>query len=174
MDEKPNQILNEIDQTRDRLGRNLGELENRLKDTVDWRTQFERHPVAMMGAAFGGGLLLSSFILGGSGSRSSRSSWAGSSSRSNFSSAPSPGTHYQKQKAVELIDNVRGALIGLAATRLKTFLAEAVPGFQEHFQETEQKTQQGGTAHSSSASPSHSAGTGTAPTQAANVTSSIP
>ena len=39
----------------------------------------------------------------------------------------------QKQKAFETWDNIKGALIGVAATRFQSFLGEMVPGFHEQF-----------------------------------------
>jgi hypothetical protein len=61
------QIENDIDRARGDLKSNLEELENRAKDMADWRTQFDRHPGAMLGVALLGGALLA--MLGGSSSR---------------------------------------------------------------------------------------------------------
>ena len=58
MDEKPDQIMNHIESQREQLGRNLNELETRVKRTTDWRAQFDRNPMLTMGVALGGGLLL--------------------------------------------------------------------------------------------------------------------
>src|SRR3982751_523792 len=85
MDEKPDQIMSHIESQRDQLGRNLNELETRVKGATDWRVQFDKNPMLMMGVALGGGLLLGS-IVGGSKKSSSRSSW--SSSSRNYSSSP--------------------------------------------------------------------------------------
>ena len=41
---------------------------------------------------------------------------------------------------METWDNIKGALIGVAATRFKDFVAEVIPGFQEQYQRTEAKT----------------------------------
>jgi len=40
---------------------------------------------------------------------------------------------------LETWDNIKGALIGVAATRFKDFVGEVVPGFHEQFQKTEEK-----------------------------------
>jgi hypothetical protein len=90
MDERPDQILNHIEAQRDELGRNLNELETRVKQSTDWRTYFDRNPMMMLGAALGGGLLLGSMVGGGSvhrmtGRRSKRIRGAYSTS-SNYSS----------------------------------------------------------------------------------------
>jgi hypothetical protein len=57
--ESPDQIEDHIRSTRNELGDNLEELENRIKDATDWRVQFARHPVVFIGGAFAIGILLS-------------------------------------------------------------------------------------------------------------------
>jgi hypothetical protein len=58
MDEKPDQIIGHIEAQRDQLGRNLNELEEKVRRTTDWRTYFDRNPMLVLGAAMGGGLFL--------------------------------------------------------------------------------------------------------------------
>ena len=86
MDEKPDEIMNHIESQRDQLGRNLNELETRVKRTTDWRAQVDRNPMMAVGVALGGGLLLGS-IVGRWCIRSGRSSWSSSTAAKNYSSA---------------------------------------------------------------------------------------
>lgn len=72
MDEKPDQIIGQIEAQRDELGRNLNELETRVRRSTDWRTYYDRNPMMMLGAALGGGILLGSVV----GSRGSSSSYS--------------------------------------------------------------------------------------------------
>jgi hypothetical protein len=51
--------VSEIDRTREELRSNFEELEARAKDVADWRSQFRRHPGAMLVGALVGGMLLS-------------------------------------------------------------------------------------------------------------------
>lgn len=55
-------IEHEIAEEKDALRYNVGELKERAREVVDWRTQVERHPLALMGAAAVGGLLLASVL----------------------------------------------------------------------------------------------------------------
>lgn len=64
MGEKSSQITREIENTRAELGSNLQELERKVKRMTDWRQQFEKSPFAMIGMAFGGGLLLGAAVAG--------------------------------------------------------------------------------------------------------------
>jgi hypothetical protein len=47
---------------------------------------------------------------------------------------------------LETWDNIKGALVGVAATRFKEFVGEVVPGFHEQFQRTEEKAKEGETS----------------------------
>lgn len=174
MDEKPDQIINDIDSQRERLGANLNELESRVRSATDWKTQFDRHPLMFLGAAVGGGMLLSG-VLGSSGSsgRSYSGGYSGSSSGypgssagtsyrssgSDSSSNASSGygltsehaaTDFQRRRAAQAIDSIRGALIAYAANRAKEFLNELLPGFEQHYHETEKKAYAGSAQGASS------------------------
>jgi hypothetical protein len=63
MGETSDQIAREIDRRRAALGRDLEVLEGRVKRFADWRFQFQKRPLLMTGLAFGGGVLLSRFLL---------------------------------------------------------------------------------------------------------------
>jgi hypothetical protein len=158
MDEKPDQIMSHIESQRDQLGRNLNELESRVKRTTDWRAQFDRNPMLMMGVALGGGLLLgtmtasSSHKLGRrswspsssseygtsslSGSQGYSSMGPGSGMKSSFSS---PVMREQKRKASDTLEHIKSALIGFATAKVKEFMTEALPGFNLHLEEAEQR-----------------------------------
>ena len=56
------QIEKQIDAKRNQLGENLNELEGKLRDVMDWRVQFDAHPLPLLGIAFGAGLLLASMV----------------------------------------------------------------------------------------------------------------
>ena len=58
MGETPDEIKREIEETRQRIGANLSQLENRAKQALDWRSQFARRPWAFVGGAFGAAFLL--------------------------------------------------------------------------------------------------------------------
>jgi hypothetical protein len=62
MGKTADQIVSDIDLTREELKSNLEELETRMKSVTDWRTQFERHPGKMAAAALVGGVLLSMML----------------------------------------------------------------------------------------------------------------
>jgi hypothetical protein len=134
MGQTTHQIEAHIEDTRKDLGSNLHELERKVKSVTDWKQHFQSNPMTMLGVAFGGGILLATML----GGRKNRRGERGFPSHAT-GSEPHAGTEQQKHKALETWDNIKGALIGVAATRFKDFVGEIVPGFQEQFQGTEEK-----------------------------------
>jgi hypothetical protein len=136
MGERSDQITREIEETRGDLGSNLQELETKVKDATDWRRQFQKSPLTMIGIAFGGGILLSR-ALGGS-SNPSRRYRSRDDGHEKSSHRETAGTRYEMKKAVDTWDTIKGALIGVAASKAKDFLRGAVPGFHEEYSKVEQ------------------------------------
>jgi hypothetical protein len=136
MGQTTHQIEAHIDSARENLGSNLNELERKVKSVTDWKQHFQTSPMTMLGLAFGGGILLATAL----GGRNRRGRGARDFSREATGPQPHSGTDHQKFKALETWDNIKGALIGVAATRFKDFVGEVIPGFEEQFRTTEQKT----------------------------------
>ncbi len=134
MGQATSQIEAHIENTRADLGSNLHELEQKVKSATDWKQHFQTNPMTMLGVAFGGGILLATMM----GGRKSRRGDRGFASHAG-GSEPHAGTDHQKHKALETWDNIKGALIGVAATRFKDFVGEIVPGFQDQYRKTEDK-----------------------------------
>jgi hypothetical protein len=111
------QLEHHIESTREDLSANLNELERKLKEMADWRYHFHNHPTALMGAAFGGGLLLAAIV--------------GGKRRRHYTSGPLEPTTAVAKKGSETWQNIKNALIGVAATRATDFVEEVLPGFAE-------------------------------------------
>ena len=62
MGETPDEIRQEVEQVRSRLGQDSNRLEYRVKRTFDWRSQFDRNPWPFVGTAFGVAFLLGLMI----------------------------------------------------------------------------------------------------------------
>ena len=177
MGQTADQIRDEIDNQRQELGDNLQQLEQKVKETVDWRAQFEQKPMLGIGIAFGAGLLLSALAPSGGdkGSESQQSYSAGTaytpytsygsathadaqSQPSHTVSSPSSKPRSPEMNEItETLDNIKGALLGLGATRLRSFLAEAVPGFHQEYEQA-RKERNGSPQTRIDPAPSTSAG----------------
>lgn len=134
MGETTHQIEAHIADTREKLGNNVRELERKVKSVTDWKQHVRTSPITMLGVAFGGGILAATMV-GRSKTRigEKRASSAGGASGDFL---PTDGRKGQ-DKALETWNSIKGALIGVAATRFKDFVGEIVPGFHEQFIQTE-------------------------------------
>ena len=126
----------QIDRTRERLGSNLRELEDRIDAATDWREQFRARPHLFLGGAIAGGALLAAVL------RPTAPRQAFDSSVEDHPRSVSPVSRNGidgREQAIELWNNIKGALIGVAAMRITTYISELVPGFDEHFQHAAQR-----------------------------------
>src|SRR6476659_6821317 len=133
MGQATSEIEAHIAETRTELGSNLQELEQRVKSVTDWKQHFQKNPMPLLGVAFGGGALVATMLGGGKSRRRERRF------PNPANSEPLRVTDHQKHEALETWDNIKGALIGVAATCAKDFIGEVIPGFQEQFQGIEAK-----------------------------------
>jgi hypothetical protein len=131
MGEKSGQIERQITAQRGQLGRNLNELQSRVEQATDWRFQFQKRPMLMMGLAAGGGLLLASVT-----GRRSRPRRPYNEDRADTVREHRRGTELQKIKALETFDTIKGAMIGVAANTFKDLFGQLIPGFHEQFEKT--------------------------------------
>jgi hypothetical protein len=131
MDETANQIEAQIDRTRERLGSNLRELEDKVDAATDWREHFRERPYLFLGAAFIAGVALASAVQPKSAGRAP--SAAALNPRVN-------GNGSVQAQALELWDNVQAALVGLASAKIKEYIGELVPGFDEQYRRAEQRS----------------------------------
>jgi len=118
-----NQITSHIENTREDLGSNIRELEDKVKSVTDWRRQFDKNPMTMIGVAFGGGILLGAMMHGRKHNRYSSRRLSGGMSMG----------YDRDSKMRQTWGGIKGALLGVATTRVKDFIGDLVPGFQEHY-----------------------------------------
>lgn len=140
MGEKPDQIERHIYETRNELGENISELQQKVKTAVDWRAQFNQRPMLMIGVAFGGGLLLSALL--STRGNSQRSSNKALHNRWKPESQPSEhgaSGGRDRDEANSTWDDIRGAVLAVAGTKLGSVIEEVLPGFQEHFKKRRQE-----------------------------------
>ena len=130
MDETTDQIEAHIDRTRERLGSNLRELEDKVEAATDWREHVRERPHVFLGAAFIGGMVLLSAL---------RSRSAGRP-RSGVALNSAVGwSRLGAAQARELWNNVQRALVGVATAQIKDYIGELVPGFDDHYRRAEQR-----------------------------------
>jgi hypothetical protein len=118
MGERADEIEQEINRTRGELNENFSELEEKVKNTFDWRAQFEERPMTFLAVAFGGGLLASALLP--SGGRRHRGRLADSDSaavRNGARVSPADKEARSKRNSVGM-DAFKGALFTVVASKL--------------------------------------------------------
>jgi hypothetical protein len=93
----------------------------------------------MIGVAAGGGLLLASLTGRKSRSRRHYAENLEDSGRSEHRR----GMELQKNKALETFDNIKGAVIAVAANTFQDFLGQLIPGFKQELDKTVQQKRSG-------------------------------
>jgi hypothetical protein len=130
MDETSREIEEHIDRTRERLGSQLMELEHRVEAATDWREHFRARAGFFLGAAFVGGATLAIALHG-------RAPRTDDVEGKRFGDDDPSSAQAQ---VLELWNNLKDAFIGVVGTRVKDYIGELVPGFDEHYRRAEQRT----------------------------------
>jgi len=129
------QIETHIQQARADLDSNIDELTQKVKSVADWKGHFQKHPGVMTGIAFAGGFLLAAMS-----SRERRlpvrPNFEAELRRPMYSGSDRPAI-----ATAEIWGSVKGALLGVAASRLTEFVDELIPGFADHFHQNRAYTQ---------------------------------
>jgi hypothetical protein len=120
MGERTDQIEREIAETRGELGDNLGELQDKVKSTFDWKSQIQERPGTLLAVAFGGGVVLSALL-------------PSSKPRARRESAARESTTGKPSDLSMTINAFTGALLGVAVKQASGFLDSMLPGFHQEF-----------------------------------------
>jgi hypothetical protein len=116
MGQTVDQIEAHLERQREALRAHLDELEENIEIVFNWRYVFRTHPVAMMGAAFGGGVLLARLT---------------TRSRQARGAVTRTGDAVSRTGDLDVLDQMKSALIGVATTRLARYISELIPDFAQ-------------------------------------------
>ena len=133
MGEKQNELERHIHEQRSELGENISELQQKVKTAVDWRVQFREHPIALMGVAFGGGLLLSVLFRGRRSPDGPSENWRSEPGTPDYRGTTSNSARRSDDQAVSTWNNLRGAAVAIGLGKLTSFIETVLPGFQEQY-----------------------------------------
>jgi hypothetical protein len=132
MGETSYQVERHIRETRNNLGENISELEHRVKDSLNWRSQFEKRPMAMIALAFGGGALVSVLLT------SSGRHWENRRPNSGARDFTPSGSsdNGKRGEAYETMNALKNALVAAAVTNASGYIEEVLPGFKQELDKT--------------------------------------
>jgi hypothetical protein len=128
MGQTTDQIETHLETKQEDLRSNLEELEHKVKSVTDWRRQFRSNTGLMLGLAFGGGMLLARAM------RRPRHGAARVSERLSTAASQLREPRRLDDRRLQLRqvwDDIQGALIAAATSKITATLAGAVPGFRE-------------------------------------------
>ena len=139
MDQTSREIEQHIDRTRERLGSHLMELEHKVEAATDWREHFRARPHLFLGAALVGGATLAVALHARSARPAFDDSGIGPVSADTGIKRFVDDPNSARAQVLGLWDIFKAALIGVASTRVKDYLVELLPGFDEHYRRAEQR-----------------------------------
>lgn len=125
MGQTTDQIETHIETKQDDLRSNLEELEDKVKSVIDWRRQFRSNPGLMLGLAFGGGMLLAGVL------RRPRMRVEHRLSAGAAVGREPRRLDGRRLQLRQVWDDIQGALIAAATSKIADSLAGAVPGFRD-------------------------------------------
>ena len=142
MGEITNEIEREIRDTREDLGRNLNELEDKARELADWRSHYRNHSGAFLGAAFAAGALAAMVTVPASSGRSHIHAVADEDTshdpyptRQRSRPATRNATFARVAREVnETWGQIADALLRTASVRAMQFVSELVPGVREQLE----------------------------------------
>jgi len=136
--EETDKIKEHIDKERTNLDRNLHEIEYRIKDATDLKQHFDRNTGWILGAAVAGGFLVSLAL--GRSSQSASADWESNHERPEAMARTStPFVSEHMNRVSETVNDIVAGLVGVFSEKLQSFVADAVPGFREQYENIKQR-----------------------------------
>lgn len=129
MDEGTNKIEQHLVTEREELGRNLDEMEARVKDMTDPKVYFDKHTGWVLGSAVAAGFILAVAV--GKANAKPKESEPGRHQRDRAGSPMFGPTRVNR--FAETVETIFDGLVGVASGKLHSFIENAVPGFQKQY-----------------------------------------
>jgi hypothetical protein len=136
VDEETSRIKQHIDAEREQLGRNIDEIEHRVRKATDLKSYFDRHTGLILGAAVAGGVLLARAFPASS--QDNSLDW----DRDIAEQTSSTSTRAFKShlgRLSETLDDIFDGLVAVVSDQMRSFVADAVPGFRERYDAIDQQ-----------------------------------
>jgi hypothetical protein len=140
--QEPAEIKAHIKAQGDSLKENFEEIQNRVKEALDWKTWYRNNTALALGGAVAGGFLLSVALRRGP---STESEFMDSDVMDIDDGSLDPASRRMQPESKsasrlrQVADNTMSAVLGLAADKFQDFMSKAVPGFREHYANAAQR-----------------------------------
>jgi len=128
-----------IEAEEESLKDNFEEIQDRVKDALNWRIWYRNNTALALGGIAAGGLLLSLLIPKSS---SIESKFVETSEIDDSETGPSRREYMRSEipsRMRQVLDNTANAVLGVATDKLRDFMSNAIPGFREHYSSAQRK-----------------------------------
>ena len=128
-----------IEAEEESLKDNFEEIQDRVKDALNWRIWYRNNTALALGGIAAGGLLLSLLIPKSS---SVESKFVDTSEIGDAEPGPSRREYIRSEipsRMRQVLDNTANAVLGVATDKLRDFMSNAIPGFREHYSSAQQR-----------------------------------
>ena len=120
-----------IEEDQENLKNNFEEIENRVKDALDWRIWYRNNTGLALGGAVAGGLLLALLL------PKSSSIEAEFMDTDEDPMEPARVRSDSTSRLGKVLDNTVSAVLGVATDKLQDFMSQAIPGFSKHYSDAQ-------------------------------------
>jgi len=128
-----------IEAEEESLKDNFEEIQDRVKDALDWRIWYRNNTALALGGIAAGGLVLSLLIPKSS---SIESKFVNAGESDDAETGPSRRESLRSEipsRMRQVLDNTANAVLGVATDKLRDFMSSAIPGFREHYSSAQRK-----------------------------------
>ena len=128
-----------IEAEEESLKDNFEEIQDRVKDALNWRIWYRNNTALALGGIAAGGLVLSLLIPKSS---SIESKFVNAGESDDAETGPSRRESLRSEipsRMRQVLDNTANAVLGVATDKLRDFMSSAIPGFREHYSSAQRK-----------------------------------
>jgi len=128
-----------IEAEEESLKDNFEEIQDRVKDALNWRVWYRNNTALALGGIAAGGLVLSLLIPKSS---SIESKFVNAGESDDAETGPSRRESLRSEipsRMRQVLDNTANAVLGVATDKLRDFMSSAIPGFREHYSSAQRK-----------------------------------
>ena len=128
-----------IEAEEESLKDNFEEIQDRVKDALNWRVWYRNNTALALGGIAAGGLVLSLLIPK---STSIESKFVNAGESDDAETGPSRRESLRSEipsRMRQVLDNTANAVLGVATDKLRDFMSSAIPGFREHYSSAQRK-----------------------------------
>ena len=128
-----------IEAEEESLKDNFEEIQDRVKDALNWRVWYRNNTALALGGIAAGGLVLSLLIPK---STSIESKFVNAGESDDAETGPSRREYMRSEipsRMRQVLDNTANAVLGVATDKLRDFMSNAIPGFREHYSSAQRK-----------------------------------